>query len=129
MPAEAFLVGQPGDPHHHRIAVLALGEEAERGGLAADLVGRVVQVGEVLNLRHRQHARQAGAQRQPEDGLLVKERVEHPSRAELAQQPAGHPVDAALAGHILPEHEHVGPGGQGVGQGGVDDLGQGHRAR
>ena len=56
VPAEPFLVAEPGDPHDHRVAVLAVGEERQRGRLAAQLVFGVVQVGEVLDLRDRQQA-------------------------------------------------------------------------
>ena len=70
--AEPLLVGQPGDAHHHRVAVLGAGEEGQRGRLAADLVSGVVQVRQVLDLGHRQQAGQPGAQRNPEDGLLVQ---------------------------------------------------------
>ena len=44
---------------------------------------------------------------------------------EALRQSPGDPVHAALAGHVLPEHEQAGPGGQGVGQRRVDRLGQG----
>ena len=89
----------------------------------------VVQVREVLDLRNRQQPGQPGAQRQSQDRLLVEQRVEHPGRAEPAQQPAGHPVDPALARHVLAEHQHAGPGGHRVGERGIDRLGQGERPR
>src|SRR6266571_8356176 len=61
--AEALLVGVSGDADDHRVAILPLREERERGGLTAQLVDRVVQVGEVGDLRHRQQAGQARTQR------------------------------------------------------------------
>jgi hypothetical protein len=48
--AEALLVAEALDAHDHRVRELALGEEGERAGLAAQLVERVVEVGEVLDL-------------------------------------------------------------------------------
>ena len=78
--AEALLVGQPGDPDDHAVVVLAVGEEPQRGGLTAELVLGVVQVGEVLDLGHRQEPREAGAQRRAEDGLLVEQGVEDAGR-------------------------------------------------
>ena len=38
VPAEAALVGQAGDPHHHPVAVLPIGEEGQRRRFAAELV-------------------------------------------------------------------------------------------
>src|SRR5690606_41579940 len=52
--AEAALVGQAGDPHDHPVRVPAVGEETQGRGLPAQLVLGVVQVGEVLDLGHRQ---------------------------------------------------------------------------
>ena len=62
VPAESLLVRQSRDPHHQRVPVAALGEEGQRGGLAAELVLGVVQVGQVLDLRDRQQPGQPGAQ-------------------------------------------------------------------
>jgi hypothetical protein len=36
MAAETLLVTERGNPHHHRIAVLVVGEELQRSRLAAD---------------------------------------------------------------------------------------------
>ena len=66
--AEALLVGQPGDPHDHRVAERAAGEELQRRRLAAQLVLGVVQVGEVLDLRDRQQPADRRAEREAEDG-------------------------------------------------------------
>ena len=50
------------------------------------------------------------AERQPEDGLLVEQRVEDPSGAEAPRQAAGHPVDPALHADVLAEDDHPGVG-------------------
>ncbi len=100
-----------------------------RRRLAPELVGGVVQVGEVLDLRDRQQPGQPRTEREPEDGLLVQHGVEHPARAEPGQQPPGHPVDPALAGDVLAEHQHLRACRQRVGERGVDRLGQGQRPR
>ena len=57
--------------------------------LAAQLVLGVVQVGEVLDLRDRHQPGHAGAERQPEDRLLVEQRVEDPPAAGLASAARG----------------------------------------
>ena len=62
--AEALLVAVAGDAHDQRVAVLTLGEELQRRGLAPQLVLGVVEVGQVLDLRHREEARDPGAERQ-----------------------------------------------------------------
>ena len=46
-----------------------------------------MQVGEVLDLRHRQQAGQPGTQREAEDGLLVEQRVEDPAGPNRAARP------------------------------------------
>ena len=48
--AEPPLVGVGGDTNHHRVAVLTVGEEAEAGGLTPELVGGIVEIGQVLDL-------------------------------------------------------------------------------
>jgi hypothetical protein len=48
--AEALLVAVPGDPDDHRVDELPVGEEPQSRGLAPQLVLRVVEVGEVLDL-------------------------------------------------------------------------------
>src|SRR5215471_15896321 len=111
MTAEALLVGEACDADNHGVPVLGAGEERERCGLAPDLVSRVVQVREVLDLGYRQHPGEAGAEREAEDGLLIQRRVEHPAGAEGALQPPRHPVDATLAADVLPEDDHVWPPG------------------
>ena len=81
--AEPLLVSVAGDADHHRVAVLPVGEELQCRGLAANLVRGVVQVGEVLDFRDGQQAGHPGAEGQPEDGLLVEQRVEYPRRTRL----------------------------------------------
>ena len=74
--AEALLVGEARHAHDHRVPELAGAEELQRGGLAAQLVERVVEVGQVLDLRHRQQADVRRALRDAEDRGLVEQRVE-----------------------------------------------------
>ena len=126
--AESLLVAVSGDPHDHGVAVLAVGEELQRGTLAPDLVGGVVQVGEVLDFGDREQARRPGTERQAEDRLFVEQGVENPRRANLLHQPTGDAVDAALAGDVLAEDECLGVVGEDVQQRAVDGLRQGHRA-
>ena len=127
--AEALLVGQPGDPDDHAVGVLPVGEEPQRGGLAAELVLGVVQVGEVLDLGHRHEPGEAGAERRAEDGLLVEQGVEDPGRPEAVAQAARDAVDPALDRHVLAEDEHVVVVRELVGQGLVDGLREGQRPR
>ena len=122
VPAETLLVAVSGDPHHHRVAVLTVGEELQRGTLAADLVGGVVQIGQVLDLRDGQQPADAGAQGQSEDRLLVEQRVENPCRPGCCGQPPGHAVDTALAGDVLAEQQRLGVVGQRLAQRPVDGL-------
>ena len=103
--AESLLVAVSRDPHDHRVAILAVGEELQRGTFAPDLVGGVVQVGEVLDFGDGQQARRAGTQGQAEDRLFVEKGVENPCWANLFHQSAGDAVDAALAGDILAEEQ------------------------
>ena len=76
-------------------------EEAQRRRLAAQLVLGVVEVGEVLDLRDGQQPGQGGAERQPEDRLLVEQGVEDACRPEALLQPERHAVDAALDPDVL----------------------------
>ena len=125
--AEAALVAVPGDAHDERVRVLPVGEEAQAGGLAAQLVLGVVEVREVLDLGDRHEAGHAGAERQPEDRLLVEQRVEHPLAAGPLLQPAGHAVHAALGADVLAEHEHPAVGAEQVAERPVDRLRQRER--
>ena len=127
--AEPLLVGQPGDPDDHAVGVLAVGEEPQRGGLAAELVLGVVQVGEVLDLGHRHEPREAGAERRAEDGLLVEQGVEDPGRTEAVPQPPRDAVDPALDRHVLAEDEDVVVVRQLVAERLVDGLREGQRLR
>src|SRR6266566_4461225 len=114
VPTEAPLVGVGGDADNHRVAVLALREERERGGLTPQLVESVVQVGEVLDLRYRQQTGQAPTEREAKDRLLVEQCVENTPSAEFRMQTPGDAVHAALAGHVLAEDKHAWPGGEAV---------------
>src|SRR5260370_38294249 len=116
MPAEPLLIGVGGDPQHHRVAVLPLGEERQRGGLAPELVKRAVQVGQILDLRYRQQAGKARAEREPDDGLLVEQGVEDAPGTEPRVQPAGDAVPTALARYLLAAYQHAGRGGEAVGE-------------
>ena len=87
--AEALLVGEPGDAHDHRVAVRTVREERQARRLAAQLVLGVVQVGEVLDLGDRQQPAHPGAEREPEDRLLVEQGVEHAGCAGLAERGRG----------------------------------------
>ena len=127
VPAEPLLVGEAGHPDHQRVAVLPGGEELQARRLAAQLVLGVVQVGEVLDLRHGQQAGHARAEAEAEDRLLVEERVEDPPGAEPPRQSPGDAVHAALAAHVLAEGEQPGMGRERVRERPVDGVGEGER--
>src|SRR4029078_11535008 len=84
-----------------------VGEELQRRALAANLVPRVVKVGQVLDLRDRQQSRYSGTERTPQDRLLVEQRVEHPRRTRLAEKSAGDTVHSALARDLLTEDHRL----------------------
>ncbi len=107
VPAEPLLVSVAGHANHHRIAVLPVGKELQRRTLAANLVRRVVKVGQVLDLRDRQQPRHSGAEREAEDRLLVEQRVEHPRGTGLAEKATGDAVHATLAGDVLAEDHRL----------------------
>ena len=114
--AEALLVCESRDAHDHRVLALAVAEELQRRGLAADLVDRVVQVGEVLDLGERQAARLRHALRHAEDRRLVEHRVEHAARAERLEQSRSDVVDAALLRHVFAKQHRVVVRGEEIGQ-------------
>ena len=128
-PPKPFWYARPGHAHDHRVAELAGAEELERGRLAAQLVERVVQVGEVLDLRDRQQADVGRALGDAEDARLVEQRVEDAGRAEALLEAVGDVVDAALAADVLAEHEELGAPQQLVGERGVQAAGQGAGGR
>lgn len=51
MTAKALLITQSGDANHHGVRELTVGEKGQGGGLATQLVFRVVQVGQKLDFR------------------------------------------------------------------------------
>ena len=105
MAAEAALVAQRRDAHHHRVAVLAVAEELQAGRLAADLVAGVVEISEVLDFRHRQHADVGVTLCQAEDDGFVQQRIEHALVAEGLVQAFGDRINAALLRHVLTEQQ------------------------
>ena len=125
--AEPALVGEAGDPDHHAVLVLPVGEEPQGRGLAAQLVLGVVQVGQVLDLGDGHEAGERRPERHTQDGLLVEQGVEHPATAEPLPQTAGDAVDPALDRDVLAEDQRLGMGGHQVRESGVDRLRQRHR--
>ena len=107
VPAEALLVAVARDPHDHGVAVLPIGEELQRRALAADLVRGVVQISEVLDLGDGKQPGDPCAEREPEDRLLVEQRVEHPRRTGPVEQSAGDAVHAAFARDVLAEDDRL----------------------
>ncbi|CAM4385952.1 hypothetical protein NONI108955_24020 [Nocardia ninae] len=122
--AETLLVGVAGDADHHRIVVAPMGKEGQGGGLAAQLVGGIVHVGQVLDLGDRHETGERGAQRGAENALLVEQGVEDASLAELLLQTLGHAVHAALKADVLAEDQHVRIAGEQACQCAVDRLPQ-----
>ena len=103
--AEAPLVPVARDPHDHPVPVPALREELERRRLAAELVLRVVEVREVLDLGHREEAAHRRSERETEDRCLVEQGVEDACGAEARVQSARDAVDAALHRDVLAEQQ------------------------
>ena len=127
VPAEATLVAVACDSEHHPVPVRALREELQRRRLPAELILRVVEVRQVLDLRDRQEATHRGAEREPEDRRLVEQRVEHATRAEARVESACHAVDTALHRDVLPEQQRVRVALEHGSQPGVDPLGKRER--
>ena len=126
--AEALLVAVAGDPDHDAVPVAALGEELQCRRLSAQLVLRVVQVGEVLDLGYRHEAGDRRPERQSENRCLVEQGVEHAPGAEPRMQATGDAVDAALRRHVLAEDEKLGRMLEPVGERRVDALRERQRA-
>ncbi|MNV34628.1 hypothetical protein D3C71_1260550 [compost metagenome] len=105
VPAKPLLVAKPGNADQHRVAVLVVGEELQRTGLAPQLVGRVVQVGQVLDLRDRQHAQVGQPLGHAQDHGFIQQRVEHPARPECLEQALADRVHPALLRHVLAEQQ------------------------
>src|SRR3546814_5606681 len=72
MSAEALLITQTRDADDHRVGILPVREEAERRRLAANLVLGIVDIGDELDLGHRDEAVVRHADREPEDRLFVE---------------------------------------------------------
>ena len=100
-PPKPLREASDGDADDEAVGVLAVGEEAQRRRLAAQLVLGVVEVGEVLDLGDRQQSGQRRAEGEAEDGLLVEGRVEDPGGAEGLLQAERHAVHAALGADVL----------------------------
>src|SRR3546814_3069194 len=101
MAAEALLVTEPRDADDHRVGILPVREEAERRRLAADLVLGIVDIGEELDLRHRQETVVRHADGEAQYGLFVQQGVDDAGRAEALVELGGNVVDAALRPDIL----------------------------
>ena len=83
-----------------------------------------MDVGEVLDLRYRQQADVPRTLRNAQDRGLVEQRVEDAPGTEPPLEIVGHVVDAALAGHVFAEDDHLGTPCELVGEGGVDLAGE-----
>ena len=87
-----------------------------------------MQVGEVLDLRHRQQAGQPRAEREAEDGLLVEQRVEHPARRRTRpSRPRVTPYTPPLRATSSPKTSMPGRAARASVERRVDRLGQGQR--
>ena len=126
-PPKPALVAVACDPEHHPVPVRALREELQRRRLSAELILRVVEVRQVLDLRDRQEAAHRGAEREPEDRRLVEQRVEHATRPEASVKSARHAVDTALHRDVLPEQQRVRVALEQGSQPGVDPLSERER--
>ena len=83
MPAEALLIAEARDPQDHRVGVLAPFEKNESVEASPrKLVLGVVQVGQELDLGHRDKAVLRHADGEAQDRLFVEKRVDHPVRPE-----------------------------------------------
>ena len=106
--AEALLVREAGDANDHGVAELAAAEELEAGRLAANLVERVVHVGEVLDLRDGKEPDVRRSLGDAEDARLVQQRVEDAGGTEPLLEPVRDAVHAALAPDVLAEQRSSG---------------------
>src|SRR4029453_13003864 len=113
-------------PHHHRHADRPAEHEVDLGRLVDQLVHGVGgEVGE-LQLGHRPHAAQGGADGRAHDRLLGDRGVADPLLPEAVQHPGGHPERAPVDADVLARHADPLVGLHGLGQGGPDGLGEGH---
>src|SRR5207245_4292489 len=108
----------------HGASELARAEELQRSRLAADLVERVVDIGQVLDLGYGQQADVRRTLRNAQDRGLVEQCVEDTPRTEPPLEIVGHVVDAALAGHVLAEDDQLGTPGELIAEGCVDLTGE-----
>ena len=105
MPAETALIAQARDAHHHRIAVLPVREELQRRRFAADLIAGVVEIRQILDFGHRQHAHIPETLRETEDHRFVEQRVEHARVLERFVQALGQRIYAAFLRHVFAEQQ------------------------
>ena len=130
MAAEPFLVGEAGDPHHHRVAVLALGEEGQRGAPRRGS-GRRRCAGRRGTGSPAPAAARPGPRPAPGRGWTARRAgCRTPARRRTApRSPRVTPYTPPLRATSSPNTSMSGPGGQRVGQRRVDRLGQGERRR
>ena len=108
MSAKALLIGQPGNAQHHRIGELTVREKRQRGRLAPDLILGIVHIGKELDFRDRQQPIVRRANRQPQNCLLIEQRIDHPRRSKPLMQPRRAIINPALRAHILAAHNRAG---------------------
>src|SRR3546814_18256592 len=101
MSAEARLIAEPRDADDHRVGILTVGEKAERRRLAANLVLGIVDIGEELDLGHRDEAVVRHADRETEARLFVEKGVDDARRSEALMKLGGDIVDTPLRPDIL----------------------------
>ena len=100
-------------------------EKRQRRGLAPDLILGIVQVGEELNLRDRHKPVMAHANRQPQNRLLIQQRVDHPVRPEPLLQFLRDSIDAPLTAHIFAHADDLAMFQHQIGQRPVDQAAHG----
>ena len=127
MPAKAFLIGQAGNAHDHRVAILLVGEKAQRRRFAPNLVLGIVQISEELDFGDRYKAIVTQADCKAEDGLFIEKRVKHARGTKFFLQALRHAVNAALAGYIFAEQRNIWITLHQVGERKIDRLRQGNR--
>ena len=101
MAPEALLVAKPGDPHHHRVGELTLGEERQGCSFTTQLVLGVVKIGEELDLGDGSKPVLAQANGQTQYRLLIKQGVDDAIGSKAGHELLRHAIDPAFATHIL----------------------------